>query len=77
MRPKVSESTKRGTIIGIKADKLTKAKIDYIARAAGETTSTYLFNLMTQHIDQYTRMTKTNWEEELNEKGGGVNGRNL
>lgn len=70
MRPRVNEREKRGTIIGIKADKQTKAKIDYIAKAAGETTSTYIFNLITQHIDQYTKMTKTNWAEELNEKGG-------
>lgn len=68
MRPKVNESEKRGTIIGIKVDKLTKAKIDYIAKADGETTSTYLFNLITAHIDQYTRMTRTNWDEELNQE---------
>lgn len=70
MRPKVSESEKRGTIIGIKVDKLTKAKIDYIAKADGDTTSTYLFNLITAHIDQYTRMSKIKWDEELSEKGG-------
>ena len=69
MRPKVNESQKRGTIIGIKVDKATKAKIDYIAKADGETTSTYLFNLITQHIDQYTKMTKTNWNEEFKEEG--------
>lgn len=69
MRPKVSESEKRGTIIGIKVDKTTKAKIDYIAKADGVTTSTYLFNLITAHIDQYTRMTRTKWDEELNQEG--------
>lgn len=69
MRPKVSESEKRGTIIGIKVDKLTKAKIDYIAKADGDTTSTYLFNLITAHIDQYTRISKIKWDEELSEKG--------
>lgn len=69
MRPKVSETEKRGTIIGIKVDKQTKAKIDYIAKADGETTSTYLFNLITAHIDQYTRMTRTKWDEELTQEG--------
>lgn len=68
MRPRVEDKARRTTIIGIKADKTTKQKIDYIARAAGEPTSTYLFNLITEHIDQYTRMTKTNWEIELEEE---------
>ena len=54
-------------MIGVKVDKITKAKIDYIADAAGEPTSTYVFNLITDCINQYTRMTKINWEEELNE----------
>lgn len=67
MRPRIDEKSKRGTIIGIKSDKTTKAKIDYIAGAAGEPTSTYLFNLITEHIDQYTRMTKIKWDEELDE----------
>ena len=67
MRPKIDEKMKRGTIIGIKADKITKAKIDYIAGAAGEPTSTYLFNLITEHIKQYTQMTKIKWDEELEE----------
>lgn len=65
MRPRVEAEAKRGTIIGIKVDKATKAKIDYIASAAGDTTSTYLFNLITEHIDQYTRMTKINWKAEF------------
>lgn len=68
MRKKVSQEVKRGTIIRIKADKTTKKKIDYIAAAAGEPTSTYLFNLITSHIDQYTKMTKVNWTEELKEE---------
>lgn len=72
MRPKVDAKVKRGTIIGIKADKTTKAKIDYIAAAAGEPTSTYLFNLITAHIEQYSKMTKINWDEELGQKGGNV-----
>ena len=69
MRPKVDESAKRGTIIGIKVDKATKAKIEYIAGADGTPVSTYLFNLITAHIEQYTKMTKTNWDEELGKKG--------
>lgn len=67
MRPKVDQEKKRGTMIGVKVDKLTKAKIDYIADAAGEPTSTYVFNLITDYINQYTKMTKINWEDELNE----------
>lgn len=66
MRPKVDQEKKRGTMIGVKVDKLTKAKIDYIADAAGEPTSTYIFNLITEKINQYTKDTKIKWEEELN-----------
>ena len=65
MRPKVDAKYKRDTIIGIKVDKTTKAKIEYIAAASGDRTSTYLFNLITDHINQYTKMTKTNWDIEL------------
>ena len=65
MRPKVDEQVKRGTIIGVKTDKLTKAKIEYIAGAEGVKTSTYIFNLITEHINQYTKMTKIKWDEEL------------
>ena len=70
MRPRVEESAKRNTIIGIKADKITKAKIEYIADAAGEPTSTYIFNLITANIEQFTKMTKINWDEELHMKEG-------
>lgn len=67
MRPKVEQEKKRGTMIGVKVDKTTKAKIDYIASAAGEPTSTFIFNLITDCITQYTKLTKINWEEELKE----------
>lgn len=70
MRPRVEEQAKRNTIIGIKADKTTKAKIEYIAAAAGEPTSTYIFNLITANIEQFTKMTKINWDEELQPKEG-------
>ena len=69
MRPKVNETQKRGTIIGIKADKTTKAKIEYIAAYAGEPTSTYIFNLITEHIEQFTKMTHIEWDKELKEEG--------
>lgn len=65
MRPKISPEKKRNIMIGVKVDKLTKAKIDYIAEASGEPTSTYIFNLITDCINQYTKMTKIKWEEEL------------
>lgn len=65
MRPKVKPEAKRDTMIGIKVNKETKEKIDYIADAAGEATSTYIFNLINEHIEQYSKMTKINWENEL------------
>ena len=65
MRQKVSETKKRGTIIGIKADKTTKAKIDYIAKREGDPTSTYLYNLITKHIEEYGKIAKINWEKDI------------
>ena len=69
MRPKVNEELKRSTIIGVKTDKTTKAKIEYIASYAGERTSTYIFNLITEHIEQFTKMTHIEWDKELKEGG--------
>ena len=70
MRPKVTKENKRATIIGIKSNEITKAKIDYIADREGKPTSTYLYELITKHIEEYTKIAKINWAEELNPEGG-------
>lgn len=67
MRQKLKEENKRSTIIGIKVDKSTKAKIAYIADRDAKTMSTYINDLLVKHIEEYTRMTKTDWRTELEE----------
>lgn len=67
MRQKLKEENKRSTIIGIKVDKATKAKIAYIADRDAKTMSTYINDLLVKHIEEYTRMTKTDWRTELEE----------
>lgn len=67
MMPKKPEKEKRSHIIGVKVDELTKKKIDYIAEGDGVTTSTYLYNLINERIQQYTQMVKPNWDKELAE----------
>lgn len=63
MRRKLPTNIKRRKMIGLKVDEKTKKQIDYIAKANGDTTSTYIFNLITEHITQYTKMTKIKWDD--------------
>lgn len=65
MRQKLEPGKKRDNIIGVKVDSKTRAQIDYIASANGDKTSTYIYDLIKRHIEDYTKMTKTNWENEL------------
>ena len=67
MMPKKPKNEKRSIIIGVKVDELTKKKIDYIAEGDGVTTSTYLYNLINERIQQYTQMVKPDWDKELAE----------
>ena len=68
MRPKVSAEKKRKTILGIKTDNETKSKIDWIAEREGTPTSTYVYNLIKEHIDQYTKIAKIDWSKEFYER---------
>lgn len=63
MRKKLPSDKKRRILIGCKVDEKTKKQIDYIAEANGDTTSTYIFNLISDHIAQYTKMTRINWDD--------------
>lgn len=65
MRQKLDATSKRKHIIGVKVDEITKKKIEYIADSNGEPTSTYLYNLINERIEQYTKDTKINWNEEI------------
>lgn len=52
MMPRKSPKEKRSIVIGVKVDEETKAKIDYLAGMKGEWTSTYIYNLLRNHIKE-------------------------
>lgn len=52
MMPKKSPEKKRSNMIGVKVDKNTKEKIEYLAGMKGEKTSTYIYNLIKTHISE-------------------------
>lgn len=52
MMPKKSEKEKRSIIIGVKVDAETKEKITYLAEMKAEKISTYIFNLLKNHIHE-------------------------
>lgn len=52
MMPKKSPDKKRSNMIGVKVDKNTKEKIEYLAGMKGEKTSTYIYNLIKTHISE-------------------------
>ncbi len=67
MRKKLKITEKRSKIIGIKTDITTKKKIEFIAKREGEQTSTYLYNLISKHIEEYGKIAKINWETDIKE----------
>ncbi len=50
MMPKKAPEIKRSIVIGVKVDKTTKTKVDYLAGMCGVKTSTYIYNLLKKHI---------------------------
>lgn len=52
MMPKKAPEIKRSIVIGVKVDKTTKKKIDYLAGMHAEKTSTYIYNLLKKHIEE-------------------------
>lgn len=52
MMPKKAPEEKRSIIIGVKVDKKTREKIEYLAEMNGIKTSTYIYNLITKHIEE-------------------------
>lgn len=52
MMPKKAPKEKRSIVIGVKVDEDTKIKIDYLAGMKGEKTSTYIYNLLLNHIKE-------------------------
>lgn len=52
MMPKKDPEVKRSYMIGVKVDISTKEKIEYLAGMKGDKTSTYIFNLIQNHIQE-------------------------
>lgn len=65
MRKKLDPKDKRSKIVGVKVTPLMNQQLEYMADAAGEEKSTYIYNLLKARIEQYTKDAKINWEEEL------------
>lgn len=72
MMPKKPKDEKRSQMIGVKLDIVTRRKLQYLAESEGESISTFVFNLIQQQIEQYTKIRKINWEEELNDNILGI-----
>ena len=66
MMPKKAPEKKRSQMIGVKVDITTKEKIEYLAGMKGEKTSTYIYELIKNHINE-----KEPWiTNEINEMKG-------
>lgn len=52
MMPRKPPKEKRSLMIGVKVDEETKIKINYLAEMKGEKASTYIFNLLKNHISE-------------------------
>lgn len=50
MMPKKPPEEKRSHIIGVKVDEETKEKINYLAGMNGKKASTYIYNILRNHI---------------------------
>ena len=67
MRKKLTAEDKRSIIIGGKVTPKVRKQVQYLADREAEKVSTYIAELIEQRIEQFTKDTKINWEEELNE----------
>ena len=65
MRKKLSQEKKRRVMIGVKVDETTKKKIELIADREATPTSTYIYELIKKHIDEYSKYARINWNEEI------------
>lgn len=52
MMPKKAPEKKRSHMIGVKVDITTKEKIEYLAGMKGEKTSTYIYEIIKNHISE-------------------------
>lgn len=52
MMPRKPENLKRTELIGVKVNKDTKMKINYLAEMKGEKPGTYINNLLLKHLEE-------------------------
>lgn len=52
MMPKKDPSVKRSYLIGVKVNKDVKQKIEYLAGQNGEKAGTYIYNILTKHLQE-------------------------
>ena len=67
MRKKLDKETKRSKIIGIKVKPETHKKLKYLAEIDATPVSTYINEILENHITSATKIHKLNWEEILRE----------
>lgn len=68
MRKKLNSDIKRSVIIGVKVKQETKDKIKYLSDAEGDAMSTYINNILENHIEERTKFGKIKWEEVFKEE---------
>ena len=61
MMPKKAPEEKRSIILGVKVDKQTREKIEYLAEMNGIKTSTYIYNLIKKHIEEKEQAAQLDW----------------
>lgn len=65
MRKKMNPEEKRKYMIGVKIDQKTKQQIEWIAEREKTQTSTYIYELIKDHIQNYEKISKLNILEEI------------
>lgn len=68
MRKKLSKSEKRSIIIGVKVKPETRSKIEWIANREATKLSTYLDDLVKEHIETYFKYNHIEWEKLTEEE---------
>lgn len=70
MRKKLPNNEKRNSPIGVKVKSETRKQLDYISKAEGHTLSTYIDIILKEHIAQYFKKHKINWDKLPPEERG-------
>lgn len=63
MRKKLDKETKRSEIIAIKVKPDVKAKINYLSEMQATKMSTYINDILEEHIRMTTKLHKIDWSE--------------